>query len=468
QIGYDNNSGTGTNFKISQYLETGTYYIKVAHHSTSGTGSYTLASQFTPDDYGDDRSTATSITSTSTTSGRIDGSRDVDYFEMSITSAGTLVVETTGSTDTVGILYNASGTQIGYDNNSGTDNNFKISKKVVAGTYYVRVSASSSGNYGLVYHVTADDHGDTKETATSITPTRTTSGNLETAGDEDWFKVVIPSAGRLVAETNGTTDTEGELYDVSGRNRIAYDDQDGVDNNFKISKFITTAGTYYVRVKHHSATETGPYSLVVHFDDHNNTQDGATPINPTSTTPGSFEIAGDEDWFKIIISRAGVLEVETTGRIDTNGILYDASGTQIASNENSGTGNNFKITQTVTARTYYVKVKHHSTSGTGDYSLVSRFTPSITTTSPESISDDHGNTKETATLIELNTTTQKSTTSGNIEVAADKDYFEINITRAGKLVIRTTGTTDTYGYLYDASGTQVASDDNSGFSNNNF
>ncbi|MCB4751174.1 MAG: pre-peptidase C-terminal domain-containing protein, partial [Sulfurovum sp.] len=312
-----------------------------------------------------------------------------------------------------------------------------------------------------------DDYGNTIGDARTVSLGNTTLGNINVAGDEDYFKIVIPSAGTLTVKTTGSTDTYGYLLDASN-SEIESNDDGGLDRNFQISKFITTAGTYYVKVKHHSATETGPYSLVVHFDDHNNTQDGATPINPTSTTPGSFEIAGDKDWFKIVISRAGVLEVETTGRIDTNGTLYDASGTQIASNENSGTGNNFKITQTVTAGTYYVKVKHHSTSGTGDYSLVSRFTPSITTTSPEPISDDHGNTKETATLIELNTTTQKSTTSGNIEVAADKDYFEINITRAGKLVVRTTGTTDTQGYLYDASGTQVASDDNSGLSNNNF
>ncbi|MCB4755389.1 MAG: pre-peptidase C-terminal domain-containing protein, partial [Sulfurovum sp.] len=393
--------------------------------STTDSTSGSTTSGASSDDHSNTQDGAETINPISTTSGNLEVAGDKDWFKIEISRTEILTVKTTGATDTYGELYNENNTKIAYDNDGGTGTNFKITYTVTSGIYYVQVkhrSTTGTGSYSLV--TSLDDYGNTIGDARTVSLGNTTLGNINVAGDEDYFKIVIPSAGTLTVKTTGSTDTYGYLLDASN-SEIESNDDGGLDRNFQISKFITTAGTYYVKVKHHSATETGPYSLVVHFDDHNNTQDGATPINPTSTTPGSFEIAGDKDWFKIVISRAGVLEVETTGRIDTNGTLYDASGTQIASNENSGTGNNFKITQTVTAGTYYVKVKHHSTSGTGDYSLVSRFTPSITTTSPEPISDDHGNTKETATLIELNTTTQKSTTSGNIEVAADKDYFEI-------------------------------------------
>ncbi|MCB4763908.1 MAG: PPC domain-containing protein, partial [Sulfurovum sp.] len=86
--------------------------------------------------------------------------------------------------------------------------------------------------------------------------------------------------------------------------------------------------------------------------------------------------AGDVDWFKVVIPSAGRLVAETTGSTDTVGILYDASGTEIVTDNDSGTDTNFKITQSVTAGTYYVKVKHSSATGTGNYNLATKFTPS--------------------------------------------------------------------------------------------
>ncbi|MCB4751235.1 MAG: hypothetical protein LGB55_07280, partial [Sulfurovum sp.] len=56
--------------------------------------------------------------------------------------------------------------------------------------------------------------------------------------------------------------------------------------------------------------------------------------------------------------------------------------------------------------------------------------------------DDHGNNTATATRINPN-----STTAGSIEVAGDNDYFKIETTGKGLLIVYTTGSTDTYGYI---------------------
>ncbi|MCB4782586.1 MAG: pre-peptidase C-terminal domain-containing protein, partial [Sulfurovum sp.] len=100
--------------------------------------------------------------------------------------------------------------------------------------------------------------GNTKSAVTSINPNSTTAGNIDSAGDEDWFKVVIPHDGTLVVETTGTIDTVGELYDVSGRRQIGYDNNSGTGTNFKISQYLET-GTYYIKVAHHSTSGTGSY-----------------------------------------------------------------------------------------------------------------------------------------------------------------------------------------------------------------
>ncbi|MCB4773561.1 MAG: pre-peptidase C-terminal domain-containing protein, partial [Sulfurovum sp.] len=400
---------------------------------------------------------ATPVNPNGKTPGSIETTGDVDWFKIEIDHTAILTVSTTGTTDTNGELYK-DGDLNAADENSGTGNNFKMTQTVTAGTYYVKVSASSTGGYSFVTHF--DDHNNSiAEGTTLISSVSTTSGNIDVAGDVDWFKIVIPRAGTFTVETNGTTDTYGELYDASGRKRIAYDDQDGIDNNFKISKFITVPGIYYVKVKHHDPSENmGAYSLVTYFDDHNNSKDGATPINPNSRTVGRIEKTGDVDWFKIVIpSGGGTLIVSTTGTIDTSGELYK-DGDLNASDNNNGSGNNFKISQQLEAGTYYVKV---SASSTGEYWLDSQFIAPVT----GSLSDNDNNIS-TATYIEVNATTDPIRTTGRIDVAGDNDYFKIVTTGPGRLIVRTRRSggddIDTYGYLLDANGEELASNNNSG------
>ncbi|MCB4745369.1 MAG: DUF1566 domain-containing protein, partial [Sulfurovum sp.] len=246
---------------------------------------------------------------------------------------------------------------------------------------YVRcVRGGTSGE------ISSDNNSNEGGTVTPVNPTSTTRGRFNAAEDTDYFKIVIPYTGTLLVETTGSTDTSGSLLDASGV-QVASDNNSGTGANFKFLKRVT-AGTYYVRVKRNSASSTGHYALVTHFNDHGGKITLATPINPNSTTAGRIEKAGDVDWFRVTIPRGGgILTVKTTGTTDTVGTLYNASGTELKTNDNNGSGNNFKISQTVTAGTYYVKVKHSSATGTGNYNLATKFTPSAqseSTLDPES------------------------------------------------------------------------------------
>ncbi|MCB4744012.1 MAG: fibrobacter succinogenes major paralogous domain-containing protein, partial [Sulfurovum sp.] len=278
----------------------------------------------------------------------------------------------------------------------------------------------------------SDDHSNSKDEATPINPNSITPGSIETTGDVDWFKIVIPSRGTLVVKTTGTIDTAGELYDASGRHRIAYDDDGGADRNFKITQTVT-AGTYYVEVRHR-ASGTGIYALSTIFtsapastpttpvsDDYGNTASTARTISPTSIISGNIETAGDVDWFKIVIPHAGRLVVAISSPTGINGSLYNVSNVPIASEDSSGSSSrSLSISQSVTAGTYYVKVRHHSSTGTGVYALSTRFTPALAPTTP--VSDDYGNTASTARTISTT-----STTSGNIGTAGDEDWFKVVI-----------------------------------------
>ncbi|MCB4755367.1 MAG: PPC domain-containing protein, partial [Sulfurovum sp.] len=333
------------------------------------------------DDYGNTKNTAATIGTTSTTSGEIEIAGDEDWFKVVLPSAGTLVVETTGSTDTYGYLLDANNSEIESNDDGGLDRNFKISKFITtAGTYYVRVkhhSASLTGSYSLVSQFIADDYGNTQNTAATISTTSTTSGNIETVGDIDYFKIVIPSSatgkGALTVDINDTR-TYTFLRDVSDRQIASFH---GLEGN--VMRPVRAGETYYVSVEGSSAVPTVRYILTSQFtpDDHGDTKETATPINPDSNTSGHITSYDDKDYFKIVIPRAGTLVVKTTGATDTKGTLSNNNGRGINYDNDSGIGGkNFKMTQTVTAGTYYVIVEHQSFRSSIDhYSLVTQFTP---------------------------------------------------------------------------------------------
>ena len=453
ELATDDDSGTGMNFDLSHNITAaGTYYIRVTGSGTN-TGMYSLTATFIPDNHGNTRATATPVISGTAVAGNINPSTDEDYFSIVVSGAGTLTASTTGSTDTVGTLYDSTGTQLATDDDSGTGTNFDLSHNITAsGTYYVRVEGTNTGMYSLTVTFTADNHGDTRASATPVTSGTAVAGNINPGSDQDYFSIVVSGAGTLTASTTGSTDTVGTLYDSTGT-QLATDDDSGIGTNFMISHTITAVGTYYVRVTG-EGSNTGMYSLAVTFamdsgDDHGDTRAMATSVTSGTAVAGNIDPGSDEDYFSIAVSRAGTLTASTTGTTDTIGHLYGSTGTQLATNDNGGTGNNFDISYDVTAAsTYYVRVTSSGT-GTGMYSLTITFTP------------DHGNTRATATAV-----TSGTAVAGNINPGSDQDYFSIAVSRAGTIRATTTGTTDTIGHLYDSTGTELTTDDDDGAGRN--
>ena len=104
-------------------------------------------------------------------------------------------------------------------------------------------------------------------------------------------------------------------------------------------------------------------------DDHGNNQAGATRVAIPSTTRGSLEQGGDVDWFRVTVSRAGELRVETTGGTDTHGTLFAEGGRRVAQDDDGGAGANFRVAADVQPGVHYVEVRGHDQRETGDYSL---------------------------------------------------------------------------------------------------
>ncbi len=107
-----------------------------------------------------------------------------------------------------------------------------------------------------------DDHGNTRETASVVTVPSSTPGNLEAAGDSDYFQFTIDAPGTIRVYTTGTTDTYGTLTRADGGD-AQHSDDGGAGENFRIEVTEAPAGSYFVQVRAFSSSTTGAYTLHV-------------------------------------------------------------------------------------------------------------------------------------------------------------------------------------------------------------
>lgn len=282
----DEDSGSDLNFLITFSADPGTYNIKVEGNQSS-TGSYILVVEFEVhneqnddlDDHGDTEDTATQIELDSMTVGKIDDEEDIDYFEMVVDRAGTLKIYTTGNLDTTGTVTNEDGTVDIFDDDSGEDLNFSITFDAATGTYYIKVEgySTSTGTYTLHTEFEVhDDHGDTKESATTITSSAhnwkfSTVAHINDVSDQDVFELLFSRRTEVTIYTEGETDTVGRLTNMNDVDIVESDDiceendEDCEENlNFSLT-YTVEEGTYYLFVTG-EITEKSEYTLKVDTD----------------------------------------------------------------------------------------------------------------------------------------------------------------------------------------------------------
>jgi len=233
-------------------------------------------------------------------------------------------------------------------------------------------SAGAPGYGGQSVNTAADnqDHGNDRGSATSVGLSSTTEGQLH-VGDNDYFRIDVTESVTIRMETTGNADTYGQFYDSAG-NRIGSNDDDGANKNFRLTASLE-AGTYYLLVGGYNDSTAGQYTLAVSGNLAGGKNfDTATKIGIPSHTRGELD-SGERDFFRIDLPEAGNLRIQSTGGLDTYGILYDLAGNVIAENDDERDGpfqgDNFLIEVNVEAGTYYAEVRGFNNLSTGRYSL---------------------------------------------------------------------------------------------------
>ena len=244
------------------------------------------------------------------------------------------------------------------------------------------------------------------------------------------------------------------------------------------------------------------------------------PTISTGTTTSPSLVAGQWYYYKFVPSSSGTYDFQSTASADTYGYLYDASGNQLVANDDGGNNNNFLVSYNLTANTtYYYAIRWYSSSATGAIPLsLNKQVLTVTLNQQSgsggttSVTVENGQPMPSATMplrMGYNFYGYYTSTSGSgtqyytagMQSARNYDkttgttlyaywqtaptislggtpstpslvggqwyFYKFTPSSSGTYVFKSTVSSgDTYGYIYNSSGTQLTYNDDSGDGNN--
>ena len=330
-----------------------------------------------------------------------------------------------------------------------------------------------------------DDGDNTSSGATQLpapTPAIQHHGvhTLDSVDTVDWFRIELDAGTSYVFETTGPSDTKGGLYiDPSGAAVAVNDDAGEEGFNFLIAYTPSSTGTYYLKIEEWGGGNAS-YTL-----DYRIGQDGWDPADDTGGTTAQRtlgDVKGMEpdhiltemdaaDWFRFSLTAGNTYRFQSAGNWNLFASLFsDAGGTSlIASDDNSGTMNNFQIDFTPSSTSdYYLKVVR-----TNNDPPYARYSMEYFLIEDEWDSGD--DTGSGATVLAVIDGTIRYHGPHALDTGSDTaDWFKINLDAGQSYRFESTGDSDTSATLYeDPAGTvqvaynddfQPATDSNFGFS----
>ncbi|MBL8707484.1 MAG: PPC domain-containing protein, partial [Rhodospirillales bacterium] len=118
------------------YQNVGAYKIVVTDGGTAAAAAATESAT---------KATATALATPATVTGKLLAGSAEQFYKITVNSAGTLTLASTGGVDVKGTLEDANGQVLATNEDGGTWYNFKLSRAVTPGTYYLRVGHCCGG-----------------------------------------------------------------------------------------------------------------------------------------------------------------------------------------------------------------------------------------------------------------------------------------------------------------------------------
>ena len=194
----------------------------------------------------------------------IDPENDEDYFKLELSQETEVAIRASGFPDTVGELQNSGGKVLASNDDGdlpGDRINFLIRENLQPGTYYLKVYSfigRSDGPYNVYAHAITEP-GSTSTDALPMSLGDTAGGNIDPAGDEDYFSITIEETSYVtIGGVSEVTNISGELLDDN--NMRAPVDSIHFDALFIFDGRLD-AGTYQLKVTGKEDTDTGRYTV---------------------------------------------------------------------------------------------------------------------------------------------------------------------------------------------------------------
>ena len=299
------------------------------------------------DDFAQDSSTLGSIDAGETVNGSIENPGDRDWFSLDLTAGEILQLQLTGRSSTSKIcpcfscnqkynntnlnssktidegnnlflgsflrdpflrLYNSDGELLYSDDDSGIDLNSLIQFKAeYTGRYFASASSFSDndrGDYSL--SLSLDDYSSDVSTTGLLNYGEEILGNLEVAGDKDWFAFYTDEGDDFQIDLIGNSleDSYLNLYNQDGELVSSNDDASQNDFNSRINFTSTYTGNFFVSVEGFKNRYAGSYSLSVDLLSLNETD------NNTETDLNSIDLnLSDLEALNYIASNVDLINV---------------------------------------------------------------------------------------------------------------------------------------------------------------
>lgn len=196
-------------------------------------------------------------------SGEINPASESDRYTFRVSTAGAHTIETSGTTDTFLSLFgpDSETTLIADNDDSGPGTLSLLVRELASGQYFVHVrhfSSTGSGPYG----VSVRSHTDPGPVTLEVNGSEV-QGQIGQPAETDLYTFRVATAGEYIIDTSGSTDTFLSLFGPNSETTlITQDDDSGPDTLSRIQESLAV-GTYFIRIRHWSPTQTGVYGVKV-------------------------------------------------------------------------------------------------------------------------------------------------------------------------------------------------------------